>query len=180
MEVDYNKEQSHNLRIKLKVQCDELFNPKLFHDVQRFTKVRRVLLEMVHVNPLNRYIDIFLGLDHIFINESPLLGQEQFTSLEMNPIDDIGVALPANQKLSLRHSIPIDSVLLVLVSGPLEVALRSLGSLGCIWIAKALATRIPRRVRAPGATTYDMQRKQKKTTKEAKAKTKANQKTPKK
>ena len=95
----------------------------------------------------------------------------------MDPIEDIGVALPANQKLSLRHSIPIDSVLLVLVSGPLEVALRSLGSLGCIWIAKALGTGLPRRVRAPRDTTYDMQRKKKKTTKELNAKAKANQKT---
>ena len=116
------------------------------------------------------------------IDKSLSLGPEKFTTLEMNPIVDIGVELLANQKLSLWHNIPIDSVLLVFVSGPLEVALRNLGSLGCIWIAKALGTGIPRRVRAPeagtGATTYDTQHKHKRTSKEVKAKTKENERTP--
>ena len=52
MEVDRGKELSHNLRVKVQVEHDQIINAKLLHQVQSLTKIYPVIIlpHMIHVN----------------------------------------------------------------------------------------------------------------------------------
>ena len=47
MEVDRSKELSHNLRVKVQVESDQVLNAKLLHQVQSLTKIPRCLSSLI-------------------------------------------------------------------------------------------------------------------------------------
>ena len=166
MEVDRSKELSHNLRVKVQVESDQVLNAKLLHQVQSLTKIVTVLIlpHMIHVNPVHVHVDVLLGLDHIQIDKILLLGPEQIIPSEVCTGIHIGVDLPSSDKLSKRYLIHAHGGLLVLGGGGLGPAL---GGIGALWsfilVAQTLGARVTAGIGTAdigtGATTYDTQHK---------------------
>ena len=108
-----------------------MLNAKLLHQVQSLTKVSTVLVlpHVIHVNPLDIHIDVLLGLDHIQINESLLLGPEQVIASEDSTGIHIRVDLPSRDKLRKGYLVHALCGFLVLASGGLDIALGGTGAL---------------------------------------------------
>ena len=101
MELDRSKELSHNLRVKVQVERDQVLNAQLLHQVQSLTKIGAMLIlpHMMHVKLVHVHVDVLLGLDHIQIDKILLLGPEQFIPSEVGTGIHIGVDLPVSDKL---------------------------------------------------------------------------------
>ena len=84
------------------MECDQVLNAKLLHQVQSFTKIVVVLIlpHMTHVNPVHVHVDVLLGLDHIQVDKVLLLGLEQIIPSEVGTGIHIGVDLPSSDKLN--------------------------------------------------------------------------------
>lgn len=123
MKVDSDIELSHNLRIEVAMEGDDVLNSKLLNQREGLSKIIRIPLEMMEINPLHRDIDLLEGQDHILIYHGLLLCPEQTTAFELNSLIDIRIAPTAPHKLFRRHSDVVKVGLFFLRCSPLEMAL---------------------------------------------------------
>ena len=137
-----------------------MLNAKLLHQIQSFSKVITVLVlpHVIHVNPLDIHVGVLLGLDHIQINESLLLGPKQVIASEDSTGIHIWVDLPSRDKLRKWNLVHALGGFLVLASGGLDIAL---GGTGALWsfiliaqtLGASVTTGIGTASRSTGATT---------------------------
>ena len=118
VKVYRGKELTDELRVIVKVKRDHMFNTKLLHQVQSFSKVRTMLVlpQVMHFYPFDIHIGILLVLDDIQISESLLLVPKQLTTFDRRTRVHIWVELPETDVLRLWYLVHALSGFLVLAS----------------------------------------------------------------
>ena len=103
-----------------------MFNTKLLHQVQSFSKVLTMLVlpQVMHFYPFDIHIGILLVLDDIQVDLGLSLVPEQFTSSDSGAWGRIWVKLPDTDILSSAYLIHAPGGLLVLAGDGLDIALR--------------------------------------------------------
>ena len=124
------------------MECDEIFNAKLLHQVECLTKVVPVLPQMIDTNPLHWNTEVVLGLDHTDVYDILLLGPEQLISSKVGTRSHVGIDLPTRDKLSKRHLIHTHGGFLLFGGGGLGSALGGIGALCYLCVAHTLGSRV--------------------------------------